>query len=96
MPPDVPCSSVTSGLRDNHSRGRAGDFLRENITPGAALSFVSAYFTVHAYDALREVLEGVAGLRFLFGEPNFIRNIEGSSAKSVGDFGFWKVTKLMV
>jgi len=41
--------SANSGLRDNHSRGKAGDFLRENITPGSVLSFVSAYFTVHAY-----------------------------------------------
>lgn len=91
MPPETPNSQISSGLRDNHSRGRAGDFLRENITPGAALSFVSAYFTVHAYDALRDVLEESAGLRFLFGEPNFIRNIEKDGKQSrqfkMGDQG---------
>jgi hypothetical protein len=34
-----------TGLRDNHSRGKAGDFLKEKIAPCSALSFVSAYFT---------------------------------------------------
>lgn len=91
MPPETPNPQITSGLRDNHSRGRAGDFLRGNITPGSSLSFVSAYFTVHAYDALRDVLDGAAGLRFLFGEPNFIRSIEKDGKQSrqfkMGDQG---------
>lgn len=46
-----------SGIRDNHTRGKVADFLKEKIVPGSALSIVSAYFTVHAYDALREALE---------------------------------------
>lgn len=71
-----------SGLRDNHTRGRAGDFLREAIVAGSDLSFVSAYFTVHAYHALREHLESATGLRFLFGEPSFIRNIEDEGKQS--------------
>ncbi|MCK9589936.1 MAG: phospholipase D-like domain-containing protein, partial [Terrimicrobiaceae bacterium] len=66
----------TSGLRDNHSRGKAGDFLRAHIVSGSELSFVSAYFTVHAYHALRDELESASKLRFLFGEPSFIRSIE--------------------
>lgn len=47
----------STGLRDNHSRESAGDFLREKIGAGSELSFVSAYFTVHAYAALKEPLE---------------------------------------
>jgi hypothetical protein len=82
MPSDAPHASIASGLRDNHSRGNAGDFLRGNITPGSALSFVSAYFTVHAYQAMREELEGAAGLRFLFGEPSFTRSIEKEGKQS--------------
>lgn len=46
-----------SGLRDNHSRGSAGDFLKQSISPGSELSFVSAYFTIHAYAALRKCLD---------------------------------------
>jgi hypothetical protein len=45
MPPPLPTSMSVTGLRDNHSRGKAGDFLKEKIAPGSALSFVSAYFT---------------------------------------------------
>jgi len=83
--------SAHSGLRDNHSRGKAGDFLKGNITPGSVLSFVSAYFTVHAYQALRDELEGASKLRFLFGEPSFIRSIEKDGKQSrqfqLGDQG---------
>ena len=34
------------------------DFLRHSIDPGANLSVVSAYFTIYAYQALREALKG--------------------------------------
>jgi SNF2 family DNA or RNA helicase len=78
----MPSSAQLSGLRDNHSRGKAGDFLREHIAPGAGLSFVSAYFTVHGYHALRDVLESAGSLRFLFGEPTFIHSIEKEGKQS--------------
>lgn len=38
----VPPPPSLTGLRDNHGRGKAGDFLKEKIAPGSALSFVSA------------------------------------------------------
>lgn len=44
-----------SGIRDNHSRGNIGDFLREKIRAEADLSFVSAYFTIYAYEAMTRV-----------------------------------------
>ncbi len=72
----------TSGIRDNYLHGRAGDFVREAITPEAKLSFVSAYFTVHAFDALREELERAGGLRFLFGEPLFVRRLDRENKQS--------------
>ncbi|MFZ1576213.1 MAG: hypothetical protein WAT36_13445 [Chromatiaceae bacterium] len=40
------------GLRDNYSHGKVADFLAEKIVAGAGLSIVSAYFTIHAYNAL--------------------------------------------
>ena len=46
-----------SGLKDNHSRGKVGDFLKDKLRPGAELSFVSAYFTIYAYEALRAELD---------------------------------------
>lgn len=71
-----------SGIRDNYLHGRAGDFVREAIVPDAKLSFVSAYFTVHAYDALREDLERASNLRFLFGEPRFVRSLDRENKQS--------------
>ena len=53
---------------DNMQR-RVGDFLRERIEAGSNLSIISAYFTIYAYEALRDVLENAAGTRFLYGEP---------------------------
>jgi len=67
---------IESGIRDNHRRGNIGDFLRTKIRTGADLSFVSAYFTIYAYDALKDRLDGINHLRFLFGEPQFIRTID--------------------
>lgn len=37
---------------------------------------VSAYFTIYAYDALRQELDGIESLQFLFGEPRFIQSLD--------------------
>ena len=67
---------LPSYIRDNSKRGAVGDFLREAITTGSELSVVSAYFTIYAFDKLKEQLESIRGLRFLFGEPNFIKGLD--------------------
>jgi hypothetical protein len=64
------------GIRDNHSRGSVADFLKLRVTVGSELSVVSAYFTIHAYQALRSNLDGIDRLRFLFGEPRFIGSLD--------------------
>jgi hypothetical protein len=69
--------SMKSGIRDNRpNRGTVASFLKEKIHPGAKLSFVSAYFTIYAYEALKEQLDQAERLRFLFGEPSFIQGID--------------------
>ncbi len=70
MPP------VESGLRDNQARGTVAEFLASRIREGSALSVVSAYFTIYAYDALRAALDRIERLRFLFGEPTFIGRLD--------------------
>lgn len=72
---EVPVA-LSSGILDNHRRGRVGDFLREKICTGSELSFVSAYFTIYAYEALREELNRAGHLRFLFGEPSFVKSLD--------------------
>ena len=65
-----------SGIRDNHHRGTVGDFLKAKIQPGSTLSIVSAYFTIYAFEALKESLVDIENLNFLFGEPRFIKSID--------------------
>ncbi len=60
-----------SSVRDNHTRGKVADFLREKMQSHSKLSIVSAYFTIYAYEALKEELERIEHLHFLFGEPTF-------------------------
>lgn len=60
---------------DNQSR-RVGDFLRDQITPGARLSVVSAYFTIYAYHDLRAELESIQRMRFLYGEPRGVGAVD--------------------
>ena len=64
--------SKTSRIRDNSLYDTVADFLRDKIQDGSDLSIVSAYFTIYAFDKLRDELTGIKGLRFLFGEPSFI------------------------
>lgn len=60
---------MSSSLKDNRpARGSVGEFLRLEIAPMTKLSFVSAYFTVNAFDALQTELKSADSLRFLFGE----------------------------
>ena len=63
-------------IKDNHGYGRVGEWLSEEINPESELSFVSAYFTIYAYEKLKDRLDRIKGLRFLFGEPRFIRNLD--------------------
>ena len=69
-------TSNKSKIIDNRDRGTVGDFLKSEIKNGSSLSIVSAYFTIHAFDALQTQLEGIKELKFLFGEPDFIGSID--------------------
>ena len=66
-----PSYSGADAIVDNRNR-RVGDFLRDSIKPGSSLSVVSAYFTIYAYEALRDVLESAGQMRFLYGEPTAV------------------------
>lgn len=69
-------SNNPSGLRDNYTRGTVADFLAQKMKPGSDLAVVSAYFTIYAYDALRDALDKINHLDFLFGEPKFINRMD--------------------
>ncbi len=72
---DCQLSVFQSGIRDNRERGTVGKFLRDKIQSGSKLSIVSAYFTIYAFEALKQELLSIGTLDFLFGEPRFIQSL---------------------
>ena len=69
-------SSLKSGIRDNLLRGTVRDFLEQEIKSGSALSVVSAYFTIYAYEKMQHSLNKIEELRFLFGDPDFVKRMD--------------------
>ncbi|HQB41847.1 MAG TPA: helicase-related protein [Candidatus Cloacimonadota bacterium] len=69
-----------SNLRDNYNRGCVGDFLKEKLVEGADVSIVSAYFTIYAYEQIKDKLAQVNDLKFLFGEPTFLKSVDPKKA----------------
>lgn len=67
---------LPSAIRDNQGRGNVGDFLKDKIQHGSKLSIVSAYFTIYAYEQLKEQLHAIDHLNFLFGEPRFVKGLD--------------------
>jgi ERCC4-related helicase len=75
-----------SAIRDNRNHGKVGEWLQHKVAKGSKLSIVSAYFTVSAYKYLREQLDGIEKLRFLFGDPAFIAVKDGLKPKRAFSF----------
>ena len=68
-----------TSIVDNRSRCVA-DFLAEKIEIDSELSIVSAYFTIYAYGALRNDLDNVKRVRFLYGDPKGIGYMDPSNS----------------
>ena len=69
-------SSIKSGIRDNLLRATVHEFLEQEIQNGSELSIVSAYFTIYAYEKMQHHLHKIDGLRFLFGDPDFVKRMD--------------------
>lgn len=69
---------MKSAIRDNRSRGLVGQFLKENLKSESEAAIVSAYFTIYAYGHLKTELNSIKNLRFLFGEPTFLKSLDPS------------------
>ncbi|MBI2118598.1 MAG: ATP-dependent helicase [Elusimicrobia bacterium] len=67
---------MSTSIRDNHNFGTVGNFLQSAIINDSKLSIVSAYFTIYAYHSLKKNLDPISKLRFLFGEPTFIKVLD--------------------
>lgn len=62
-------------ILDNTEGKRLGDSLRANLDDEAKLSIISAHFSLFAFGELREELERLDSVRFLFSEPTFIQDM---------------------
>lgn len=69
-------------ILDNRQRGTVAEFLQKNITENAEVCIVSAYFTIYAYEKLKDKFNGIKSLRFLFGEPSFLKNLDPDKHES--------------
>ena len=57
-------------------------FCEKRLKTGRRSPFVSAYFTINAFNLLRDELTNIKELRFLFGEPEFIQGIDPDKTDS--------------
>ena len=73
---------LKSGIRDNLLRETVHDFLEHEIKNGSALSIVSAYFTIYAYERCNTSLNKIEELRFLFGDPDFVKRMDPNSTET--------------
>jgi SNF2 family DNA or RNA helicase len=67
---------MDSGIRDNYRRGIVAEFLKSHIKDDSRLSVVSAFFTIYAYDLLKDWFDRIDHMDFLFGEPRFVRSLD--------------------
>ena len=74
-------TNLKSGIRDNLRRGTVYEFLEQEVKNGSVLSIVSAYFTINAFEVLQRPLNQIENLRFLFGDPDFIKNLDPTNTE---------------
>ena len=53
-----------------------GDFLKQHVEKNSEITFISSIFTIFAFAKLKETLEKVEKVKFLFNEPTFVKNIQ--------------------
>ena len=68
--------------RDKHildnRRATVVDYLREQLRAAEVFRLVSAYFTIYGYGALQSELRGIGDVRFLFGDPASVGEVDPS------------------
>ena len=58
----------------NNISERVVDDLKQKLFDGSRVSIAAATFSIYAFEALKEELEGVEELRFIFTSPTFIKD----------------------
>jgi len=66
---------LQSHILDNQA-ATVGDYLRRNLRGADAFDLASAYFTIYGYELLAEELDRVGSVRFLFGDPTSVEDLD--------------------
>ena len=64
-------------ILDNR-RAMVVNYLREHLPTAEIFRLVSAYFTIYGYEALKSELQNVKDVRFLFGDPASVGEVDPS------------------
>lgn len=51
-----------------------GDNLKQSLTPGAKLKIAASCFSIYAFESLKDELENIQSLEFIFTSPTFVEN----------------------
>ena len=72
---------LQSHILDNQA-ATVGDHLRRNLCGADAFDLASAYFTIYGYELLAEELERLGSVRFLFGDPTSVEDLDPGETES--------------
>ena len=67
-------------ILDNQA-ATVADHLRRSLRKADALNVASAYFTIYGYELLAEELDGVGRVRFLFGDPTSVEELDPGASE---------------
>jgi len=67
-------------ILDNRTHTVA-DYLRSNLQGGDVFRLVSAYFSIYGYEQLEDALNSVAKVRFLYGDPTSVDEVDPGEAE---------------
>ena len=67
-------------ILDNRTRTVA-DYLQKNLRGGDTFRLVSAYFSIYGYALLEDALNNVNEVRFLFGDPTSVEDVDPGTAE---------------
>lgn len=74
--------SLQNRILDNRNGATVVEHLRRELDDADALSIVSAYFTIYGYELLANELDRVRKVRFLFGDPSSVDDIDPGENES--------------
>ena len=66
----------------DNERRTVADHLRRTLVGAGKFDLVSAYFTIYGYELLEDALSQVGNVRFLFGEPASVEDVDPSNPQS--------------